>query len=108
MKLPIRASWDKTAVKKVPCVFTGNPYEGTLIIGGIDAEGQFDFVSKIDIGDEVTVSDMKGYVFSYMVSTVKHAKNAKAKTLIDDNYDLTLFAKDKKTGDWLLVRCNMK
>ena len=108
VELPVRASWDAKAVKKVPCRFTGNPYEGTLIIGGTEADGQFDFVPKVDVGDEVCVTDMKGCVFTYTVSTVKHAKNAKAKTLIDDNYDLTLFAKDKKTGDWLLVRCNMK
>ena len=106
--LPVRSSWDKNAVKKVPCVFTGNPYEGTLIIGGVDSDGQFDFVPQIDIGDELTVTDMRGYVFSYTVSTVKHAKDAKAPTLIDENYDLTLFAKDKKTGDWLLVKCKMK
>ncbi|MCQ2355111.1 MAG: sortase [Clostridia bacterium] len=108
VKLPVRSSWDRNAVKKVPCVFTGNPYEGTLIIGGVDSDGQFDFIPKIDIGDTVVVTDMKGYEFTYTVSTVKHAKNAKAKTLIDEKHDLTLFAKDKKTGDWLLVRCNMK
>lgn len=108
VKLPVRSVWDQNTVRKVPCVFTGNPYDGTLIIGGVDSYGQFDFVPKIDIGDELTVTDMKGYEFTYTVSTVKHAKDAKASTLIDEKYDLTLFAKDKKTGDWLLVRCNMK
>lgn len=108
VKLPVRASWDKSAVNSVPCVFTGNPYDGTLIIGGVDAEGQFDFVPKIDVGDEIAVTDMKGYEFVYTVSTVKHAKNSKASTLIDGEYDLTLFTKDKRTGDWLLVRCRMK
>mgnify|MGYP003305960195 CR=1 FL=1 len=78
-----------------------------LIIGGVDSDGQFGFVPGIDIGDTVVVTDMKGYEFTYTVSTVKHAKNAKASTLIDDNSDLTLFAKDKRTGDWLLVRCSM-
>ena len=107
VKLPVRASWDKTAVKKVPCVFTGNPYEGTLIIGGVDDAGQLDFISKIDIGDVLTVTDMKGCEFTYTVSTVKHAKDAKASTLISDQYDLTVFAKDRRSGDWLLVRCNM-
>lgn len=108
VKLPIRSSWDKTAVNKVPCRFDGSVYDGSLIIGGVDAEGQLNFVRLVDIGDVITVTDMKGSVFTYTVSTVKHAKNAKSSTLTDKNYDLTLFAKDKKTGDWLLVRCNMK
>lgn len=107
VNFPVRSSWDRKAVIKVPCVFTGNPYEGTLIIGGVDSDGQFDFIPKIDIGDTVVVTDMKGYEFIYTVSTVKHAKNSQASTLIDEKSDLTLFAKEKRTGDWLLVRCKM-
>ena len=108
VELPVRSLWDKKAVRKVPCRFTGSLYDGTLIIGGTDSDGQFDFVSLVDIGDTLTVTDMNGCVFSFTVTTVKHAKNSKASTLIDDRYDLTLFAKDKKSGDWLLIRCNMK
>lgn len=108
VKLPIRSSWDRNAVKKVPCIYTGSVYNGTLIIGGVDAEGQFDFISQIDVGDTVTVTDMKGVRFSYTVSTVRHAKNSKTSTLTDGKYDLTLFVKDRRTGDWLLVRCEMK
>lgn len=63
--------------------------------------------SSFKCGDVLTVTDMKGYEFTYTVSTVKHAKDAKASTLISDQYDLTVFAKDRRSGDWLLVRCNM-
>lgn len=108
VKLPVRASWDKKAVKKVPCRFSGSVYDGTLVIGGTDAEGQFDFISRMDVGDEITVTDAKGARFSYTVSAVRHAKNADADTLIDGKSDLTLFVKDRKIGSWLLVRCNMK
>lgn len=108
VKLPVSSSWDRKNVNYVPCRFTGSVYDGTLIIGGVDAEGQFDFISQTDIGDTVTVTDMKGNVFTYGVEKVIHAKNAKASKLRDDNFDLTFFAKDKKSGSWLLVRCSMK
>ena len=107
-ELPVRSQWDKRMVKNVPCRFYGNPYDGTLVIGGTDKKGQFDFITKIDIGDTVTVVDMKGYEFSYVVSAVRHADNADAETIIDEEYELTLFAKSNQTGGWVLVRCKTK
>ncbi len=107
VKLPVSAYWNKRSVNHVPCRFTGNPYDGTLIIGGVDQTGQFDFISDVDIGDKIVLTDMRAQEFTYTVATVRHAKNAKAETLIDPDYDLTLFAKDAKTGDWLLVRCKI-
>lgn len=108
VKLPVRSAWDKKAVKKVPCVYSGNPYEGTLIIGGTASDGQFDFVLRTDIGDPVTVTDMRGAEFHYTVLAVKHAQNVGTDNLKNENCDLTLFTKDKQTGKWVLVRCGMK
>ncbi len=108
VELPVAAVWDTDLVRETPCRFTGSPYDGTLVIGGIDSVGQFGFFPEVDIGDTVVLTDMMGYEFTYTVSTVKHAKNSKASTMIDGRYDLTLFAKDNKSGDWLLVRCILK
>lgn len=107
VKLPVISEWNKKTVNSVPCRFFGSAYDGSLIVGGVDREGQFDFVSEIDIGDEVTVTDMRGQEYRYTVKTVKHAKNAEAETLSNGDYDLTLFAKSRSDGDYLLVRCNM-
>ena len=107
--LPVSMSWDKKLVQTVPCRFTGNPYDGSLVIGGTPGSGQFDFISLMDIGDEVTLTDMDGCVFRYKVKTVKHAKNALAETLTGGDCDLTLFAKQEKLGrEYLLVRCVME
>lgn len=108
VNFPVRASWDTDYIKKVPCCFDGNPYDGSLVIGGYDSEGQFDFVSTLDNGDLITITDMTGTEFTYTVSVVRHSDNANAETLMDKNYDLTLFTKDRQTERWLLVRCNTK
>ncbi len=107
VKLPVAAVWDRRAAVFTPCRFTGNLYAGTFVIGGADADGQFDFVSKVDIGERVTVTNMQGEVFRYQVADVKHAKNAKIETLLQDDYDLVLFAEIRKTGEVILVRCNL-
>lgn len=78
--LPVRASWNTDYMKKVPCRFDGNPYDGCLVIGGHDSAGQFDFVSKLDKDDLITITDMTGTVFTYTVSVVRHSDNARAET----------------------------
>lgn len=104
ISLPVCSTWDKAAAASVPCRFSGSPYDGTLIIGGVDAVGQFDFLSRFDVGDTVTVTDMNGVRFTYTVAAVRHAQDARTETLKDEGSPLTLFAKDRKTDQWLLVR----
>ena len=41
------------------------------------------------------------------VATVKHSATADDTDIINEKYDLTLFAKSKKTHDYIFVRCNM-
>ena len=106
--MPVRMQWNSMAVSSVPCRFSGNPYDGSLIIGGVDFPKQFDFISQMDIGDEVNVTDMSGSVFRYTVTNVLHEKNSKAETLQKGEADCKLFARSKKTGDTIVVCCSLK
>lgn len=106
VKLPINDVWDKNRVKKYPCRYKGSSYEGNMIIGGTDFRGQFDFVSKIDIADEVSVIDVKGTKFKYKVSEVRHTKNITPEKLQKEGYDLILFSKCKKTRDYIIILCS--
>ena len=103
--LPVLAEWNQRTVNSVPCRFSGNPYDGSLVIGGVDAVGLFDFIPRTDIGDRIILTDMKGCEFRYTVSDVRHAKDGKAKTLQSGSGDLTLFARSAQNGDYLLVQC---
>ncbi len=105
--LPVVSSWDDGIIHSAPARYSGNPYDGTLAIGGVDSEGQLDFVSKIDIDDEITFTDLKGNEFSYIVKTVKHSKSLTPEKILDADYDLTVFAHDRNSGDYLLIRCSM-
>ena len=107
VKLPVGALWDKKDAEVFPCRYFGNASDGTLVIGGTDGKGQFDFVSSADIGDEVTFTDLRGAEYVYTVKEVRHSKKANAGNLTNSGFDLTLFAKDKKSGDYLIIRCNL-
>lgn len=108
VKLPVAAGWDKFGVNTVPCRFEGSPYDGSLIIGGVDRAGQFDFLEKTDVGQELTLTTLKGERFTYTVASVIHAKNSRTETLESGDADLTLFTKTGPFGETLIVRCKIK
>ncbi|MBR5470898.1 MAG: hypothetical protein IKU81_02115 [Oscillibacter sp.] len=104
-KLPVFGSWEKGKVSSHPCRFWGTVYDGTLIVGGADQSGQFDFFDRISNDAAVTVTDMTGSTFSYVVERVEHSDSAQAEVLMDNEADLTLFARDARMLDYIILRC---
>ena len=108
MKLPVSRSWGKSKVISNPCRFDGTAYDGTLIIGGYDQQGQFDFFDRISDGAEVMVTDMTGCVFTYEISRIERTSDVSAKNLADTGADLTLFVRDAQLLEYILLRCTAK
>ena len=103
--LPIGSRWDRNLVSQYPCRFWGSAYDSTLVLGGKDREGQFDFCTRMDHGDVVMITDMTGTQFRYTVSRIDRSKDASAEILSEDAWDLTLFARDSGSMDYIIVRC---
>lgn len=108
LKLPVCDIWDKGKVMSYPCRFRGNAYDGSLVVGGYDQPGQFDFFERIQNGTQVTVTDMTGTTFSYVVELVERSSSAQAEILNDEEADLTLFVRDAQLLEYILLRCVMK
>lgn len=104
--LPMGNQWDDRALGTYPCRFWGSLYDGTLVVGGKDQTGQFDFFDRMDIGEKVIITDMTGVQFRFAVSRIDRSKNPDTDVLIQDSWDLTLFARDAQSLEYLLVRCN--
>ncbi len=107
-KLPVRAKWNKQNIAKSPSVYTGSIYDRTLVIGGSDGEGQFDFMKLITNGDVLLLTDMTGARFSYEVTDVRKTKDVSAENLTDAASDLTIFAKNTYSLDYTVVRLKLK
>ncbi len=103
--LPICASWDKTAALSVPCKYMGSVYDGSLMIGGSDKQGQFDFVQQITKGDRVYITDMTGGKYAYTVSVVKKASHLPTEYLESIDADLVLFARNSFSLDHTVIGC---
>lgn len=108
LRLPICNIWDKEKVITYPCRFYGSAYDGTLIVGGYDQTGQFDFFDRIQDGAGVMVTDMTGSTFSYTVSRVERSDSADAQVLLNEDTDLTLFVRDAQSLEYIIVRCAIK
>lgn len=106
-RLPIRESWDRAAVLSVPCKYFGSIYDGSLMIGGSDSQGQFDFMQQITKGDRVYVTDLTGGRYSYTVSVVKKTGDVSTDYLLGINADLVLFARNTYSLDYTVVGCRL-
>ena len=103
VKLPILQQWNTGYLKTTPCRFSGSIYNGTLIIGG--GAKQFDFITSVEPGDEIMITDMTGGLYSLKVSEVRHSKSAEAEKLESD-FPLCLFA--KVSDNYLIVHCSFE
>jgi len=107
-QLPVYGSWSKHKVSSFPCRFDGNLYDGSLIIGGSDGAGQFDFMKNISIGDSVFLTDMTGGRYYYKVDWVELTSDATSETLASDTADMVLFARNSYSLDYTVVRCSLQ
>ena len=103
--LPVADTWDTGKLIAFPCRFWGSAYDHSLVIGGADQPGQFDFCDKISLGALVTVTDMTGTQFSYEVSRVDRASQADTRWLLQEDWDLTLYCRDTYSMTYIAVRC---
>lgn len=103
--LPIGRVWEPGKVDEFPHRFWGSVYNGSLILGGSDGKGQFEFLSQIQNGDQVLVTDMTGAQFSYVVEKIFRSESAEAEVLLEESADLTLFARQARSLDYVIVRC---
>ena len=106
--LPLGSAWDRREASLHPCIYTGSMYDSSLIIGGSGSSGQLDFTDRISGGDLVTVTDMTGLRFSYLVYDVIRTKDVSYENLTAQDADLVLFSKGNYGTEYSLVLCKLK
>ncbi len=103
--LPIRETWKKSKADNYPCKYLGSIYDGSLIIGGSDNDGQLDFARLIENYDNVFITDMTGSRYKYTVSDIRRTKDVSTEYLTSVDADLVIFAKNSFSFDYTVIRC---
>lgn len=108
LTMPIADIWDESSVFFCPVRYFGSVYDNTMIVGGSDQPGQFDFFDRMQPGDTVRITDMLGAEFSYTVQRIDRSGSADYEKLSSGDYPLTLFVRSAYSKEYLLVRCVLK
>lgn len=103
--MPVVATWHSSYIDSVPCRYKGSVYDNTLVIGGSDTEGQFDFAEELEVGDFLYLTDMSGGQYRFAVEAINHA-NEISEDKFKTEYDMTIFVKSSGNSEYLLIRCN--
>ncbi len=105
--LPVGSSWKSKTLGSYPCRFTGSIYDRTLIVGGSDNPGQFDFMKQISTGDRVYFTDMTGGCYSYKVTNILITTDVSSEKLMALEGDLVFFAKSTYSLNYTVVICQL-
>ncbi len=104
-KLPLHASYNKDAVSKMPCRYSGSIYDTSLVIVSTDRSGQMDFVDTIGTDCGLHLTDMEGERYHYRVQAIKHT-DAVSESRFTDEYDLVLYIRTEFDGNYTVICAN--
>lgn len=107
IELPVARNWKSNDLTKSPCRFWGSIYNNDLIIGGKNQIGQFEFCEKLDIGEKISITDMRGAQFTFVVQKIERSSDVSFDSLSEGEYSLSLFTKDRYDENYIIVRCGL-
>ena len=102
---PVAAEWDSRKAMRCPARFSGSAYDGILIIGASELRGQIDFVRKLDIGEIITVTDMRGRQYRYEIRTIKPVQTLDPGLPAERDMDLMLFTSSPLSSGYHVILC---
>ena len=105
LELPVMAQWSYPRLKIAPCIYYGSAAEGDLVIAAHNYAGHFGRLSKLEMGEEITYTDMEGTVRRYEVETTDVLAPEAVEEMTDAGDALTLFTCTYGGANRVTVRC---
>ncbi len=106
LKLPIVSEWSYPALRIAPCRYKGSAYSSDLIIAAHNYNSHFGRIKYLNVGDKVTVTDIDGNVFRYVVCEVQVLAPTAIEEMETSGYPLTLFTCTIGGQSRVTVRCD--
>lgn len=105
LRLPVMAEWDYPRLRIAPCRYTGSTETDDLVIAAHNYSSHFGKIKNLEIGDEVSFTDMNGVVNRYMVAEVDILNPMAIEEMVSGDFDLTLFTCTYGGQSRVTVRC---
>ena len=106
LELPVMSTWDYDLVKISPCRYSGSVEENDLILLAHNYKRHFGPLKKLELGDELQITDVDGGVTAYTVAQLETLKNTELDRLTSSAHPLTLFTCTSGGQARLVVRCD--
>ncbi len=100
VRLPVLSEKTGNRPNALPYRYGGTVSDGSLVIGGLNP----DFLSGIETGGIVVITDMNGNCYTYMVTGMEQAYKIGETISVGDD-DLVLFLANKRKPGYTVVRC---
>lgn len=105
LELPVMSEWDYDRLKIAPCRYTGSTETNDLVIAAHNYSRHFGKIKTLQIGDNISFSDMDGRVSSYVVEEVSVLNPTAVEEMTSGEFDLTLFTCTYGGKSRVTVRC---
>ncbi|MCD7804665.1 MAG: sortase [Oscillospiraceae bacterium] len=107
LELPVLSEWSYAGLKNSPARYTGSASAGNLVICAHNYERHFGNIKDLDIGAEITFTDVTGTVYEYEVIEVETLQPTAITEMITGDWDLTLFTCTRSGQARVTVRCQL-
>ena len=91
LDLPVMSEWSDAGLKIAPCRHFGATVTDDLVIAAHNYRRHFGALGTLKEGDEVTFTEMDGYVNRYKVCQVVTIQATAIREVINNQYDLVLY-----------------
>ena len=105
LSVPINAGWSYPALRRTPCRFSGSIDGNTLVVAGHNYRGHFANISRLALGEPITLTDVDGIVHDYEVVDIIIVAPDRGYEVRHSEYDLTLFTCTSDSKARTVVRC---
>ena len=106
LELPVLTDWSYAKLKKAPCHYYGSYYEKDFVIAAHNYKSHFGKLSKLQTGDLVVFTDVKGGEHYYEVVTLETLPQNATNEMITSGFDLSLYTCTLGGNNRITVRCN--
>lgn len=106
LELPIMSEYDYDRLKISPCRYYGSIYTNDLIICAHSYKTHFKYISNLNQGDKIIITDTLGINYIYEVLEIEILNPTDISKMIDNEFDLTLYTCTNDGLKRITVRCN--
>ena len=106
LELPIMSKYDNNSLKIAPARYYGSVYTNDLIICGHSYKTHFKYLSNLEQRDNIIFTDIEGQSYIYEVLEIEVLSPSEVSTMIDNEFDLTLYTCTDDGFNRITVRCN--